>query len=334
MNELRQDPISGDWVILAPGRNARPRFLEEKKKPRKPSPRRDCPFEDLEASGNWPPVFAYPEKHLLDNKWKIAVIRNKYPALAENGVCAVPTEHGMYHGMTGVGIHNLVITRDHNKNFADLDSATAAKLFEIIQVCHIMAARDECAKYVSSFFNWGPSSGASIWHPHYQILSLPIVPLHTANSLRGESRYFKEHNRCARCDIMRNEKKEKVRVIEENQGAIAIAPYTSKYPLEVSILPKKHIPSFRETPAPIMRDVAVLLQSVMKRLRKYANDPDLNFFLHDSPLDNRDYHYHHWHIGLIPKISIAAGFELSTWVDINIVDPDQAAAILRGESKG
>ncbi|MCC5402506.1 hypothetical protein, partial [Staphylococcus aureus] len=62
----------------------------------------------------------------------------------------------------------------------------------------------------------------------------------------------------------------------------------------------------------------------------YANDPDLNFFIHDTPLHG-DHEYHHWHAELIPKISTTAGFELSTWIDINTVDPDHAAAILRGE---
>ncbi len=336
MSELRQDIISGDWMILAPGRAERPQFLDVKKKARKPSPKSTCPFENLQASGNWPPILVYPEKNLLNDKWKIAVIRNKYPALMPSNVCSKPTAHGMYHGMTGIGAHNLIITRDHNKNFADLDRATAVKLFEIIQACHMLASQDQCAEYVSSFFNWGPTSGASIWHPHYQVLALPMVPTHTINSLRGAHRYFEQHHRCVRCDMIKDEKKEKVRVIEENAQAIAIAPYASKSPMEVSIIPKKHLPSFRETPQATVAGVATLLQSVMKRIRRYANDPDLNFFVHDAPLTHgnyrkRDYRYHHWHVEVVPKLSIPAGFELSTWIDINTIDPDRAAAILRGE---
>lgn len=336
MSELRQDIISGDWVILAPGRAARPHFLDGPKKVRKPSPLRDCPFEDLKKSDNWPPILTYPEKNIFDGNWKIAVVHNKYPALMPSNVCSVPFEHGMYRGKTGVGSHQLIITRDHSKSFADLSPAMAAKVFEIIQACHIMAGKDKCAEYVSSFLNWGPSSGASIWHPHYQVLALPIVPVHTVNSLRGAHNYFAKHRRCVRCDIIKDEKRDKVRVIEENREAIAIAPYASKYPLEISILPKRHIASFRDTPASVVTGVALLLQSVMKRVKKYANDPDLNFYVHDAPLDQgnyrrRNYQYHHWHVELVPKISTAAGFELSTWIDINTLDPDHAAAILRGE---
>ncbi len=336
MSELRQDIISGDWVILAPGRAARPQFLDAKKAPRKPQPKNACPFEDLKKSENWPPVFTYPEKNILDGKWKIAVVHNKYPALMPSNVCSVKFEDGMYHGKTGVGSHQLIITRDHNKNFADLSPEMATKVFEIIQACHVMAGKDKCAEYVSSFLNWGVSSGASIAHPHYQVLTLPIVPVHAINSLRGAHKYYAKHHRCIRCDIIKNEKKSRARVIEENAEAIAIAPYASKYPLEVSILPKKHISSFRNAPPAVVKGVALLLQSVMKRIKKYANDPDLNFYVHDAPLSQgnyrrRDYQYHHWHVEVVPKISTTAGFELSTWIDINTLDPDHAAAILRGE---
>ncbi|HVN26128.1 MAG TPA: DUF4921 family protein [Candidatus Paceibacterota bacterium] len=335
MSELRQDIISGDWVILAPGRAARPKFLDARRPKRTPTPLRECPFEDLQKSGNWPPVLTYPEGELLGDKWKIAVINNKYPALMPSNVCSVPFEQGMFRGKTGVGSHQLIITRDHNKGFADLDRETAAKVFEIIQACHIMAGKDKCAQYVSSFLNYGPSSGASVWHPHYQVLTLPLVPTHTINSLRGAHHYFVRHRRCIRCDIVKFEKKAKVRVVDENAHAIAIAPYASKYPFEVAVIPKKHFASFRETPKSVVTGVALLVQAVMKRLRRNVNDPDLNFFVHDAPLNqgnyrHRDYRYHHWHVEIIPKISISAGFELSTWIDINTVDPDKAAAILRG----
>ncbi len=337
MSELRQDIISGDWVIIAPGRAARPHFLDTPKKPRKPTPLGTCPFEDLQKSDNWPPIFTYPAKHMLDGAWDIAVINNKYPALApaSRNICSMPFARGMYRGKTGVGAHQLVITRDHAKNFAALRPAVAAKVFEAIQACHRMAERDACAKYVSSFLNWGPSAGASVGHPHYQVLALPIVPVHTMHSLRGARAYFAKHRRCVRCDIIRAEKKSAIRVIDESREAIAFAPYASKYPLEVSVMPKKHAASFRDASPSVVAGVAHLLQTVMRRVQKYANDPDLNFYVHDMPLihggSRHQYDHHHWHVEVVPKVSTPAGFELSTWIDINTVDPDHAAAMLRGE---
>lgn len=327
MSELRQDLTSGDWVLIAPGRAARPKFLDQKKKVRKPTPKSTCPFEDLKSTGNWPPILALPdEKH-----WRIAVIPNKYPAISRGSVCSVPFRQGIYHARTAVGTHNLLVTRDHNRHFTDLNKAEVVKVFEVFQALHGMAAKDPCAAYVSSFYNYGIEAGASVWHPHYQILSLPIIPPHNVQSLRGSNEYFKKFGRCVRCDIIKVERKKKARVVVENEHAIVIAPYASKRPFEVSVLPKKHWASFRETPPAAVRDIALALQSALQRMKKYVNDPDINFFVHDTPLDHKDYRHHHWHIEAIPRIAFEAGFEYSTRIDINVVDPDAAAAILRGK---
>ncbi len=256
MSELRQDPTSGDWVLLAPARAARPKFLDQKKKPRKPTPKRLCPFEDLKKSGNWPPILALPH----ERNWEVAVIPNKYPAISRGPVCSVPFRHGIYHARTAVGTHNLIVTRDHSKHFTDLNRTEVVRLFGVFQALHGMAAKDPCAAYVSSFYNYGPEAGASVWHPHYQTLSLPIIPPHNVRSLRGSSDYFKKFRRCVRCDIIKVEHRKKARVVVENDHAIALAPYASKRPFEVSVLPKKHWASFRETPPAAMRDIALALQ--------------------------------------------------------------------------
>jgi len=315
--------------LLAPGRAVRPKFLDVKKPARKPSPENKCPFEDLKRSGNWPPILAVPN----EKKWEIVVLPNKYPAVERGTVCSVPFRQGIYHARTAVGTHNLIVTRDHNKPFVDLGKSEAVTLFKVFQVLHGMAAKDRCIAYTSTFYNYGPEAGASVWHPHYQMLSLPIIPPHNARSLRGANDYFKKYGRCVRCDIIKVESKKKTRIVAENEHAVAIAPYASKRPFEVSVLPKRHWASFRETSTAAVRDVALVLQSVMQKMKRNLNDPDLNFFVHDTPLDHGDYRHHHWHIEVIPKTSFEAGFEFSTRIDINVVDPDAAAAILRGKGK-
>ncbi|OGY99464.1 MAG: hypothetical protein A2945_01240 [Candidatus Liptonbacteria bacterium RIFCSPLOWO2_01_FULL_52_25] len=325
MPELRQDLLSGDWVLVAPGRASRPDQFIKKKPRRVPAPKAKCPFEDLRASGNWPPLVAYPNAE----RWEVVLLPNKYPALTHSSVCASPFRDGMYWAKTGIGSHNLLVTRDHNKGFADLDRKTALKVFDVLQYWHREAAKDKCTAYTASFFNWGPSAGASIWHPHYQILSLPIVPPHNARSLHNAEHYFKKHHRCVRCDIIKEERKRKKRIVAENKHAIAVVPYAVKKPFEVSVLPKKHFPYFWKTPREVTRDVAFLLQAVLKKMKKNLHDPDLNFFVHDAPANHGKYGYHHWHIEVIPKVSIEAGFELSTGIDINVVEPETAVKVLR-----
>jgi UDPglucose--hexose-1-phosphate uridylyltransferase len=328
MSELRKDLISGDWVIIAPGRAERPQFLDVKKPPRKLSLLATCPFENLEKTGN-PILASYPE----GKNWRIVVVPNKYPALllAHEEQCAVPLHQGIYEFKEGIGEHVLIITRDHKKNFAALDLNSAAAVFDVFQDRYRAMAKDKCVKYVVPFFNWGFSAGASVGHPHYQIIATPAIPSHTDHSLRGAESYFKKKGRCARCDIIAFERKDRQRVVAENKDAIVLAPYASKLPFELSIMPKKHFPSFEKTPASVLRGTAALVQVAMRAMKKNLNDPDLNFFIHSAPIDGKNYPYHHWHIELFPRVSTPAGFEFSTGIYINTVAPEKAVKLLRAK---
>ncbi|OGY97598.1 MAG: hypothetical protein A2681_02370 [Candidatus Liptonbacteria bacterium RIFCSPHIGHO2_01_FULL_56_18b] len=345
MSELRQDLVSGDWIVVASERAKRPHDFLPKKRHRRATPKKECPFEDLEASGNWPPIISYPDDTNPDARmgrgsgrkrgsWQIAVIPNKYPAVTHAPRCAVLGARGPYRLTQGVGHHDLVLTRDHRKNLAHLTPAQAIRLFEVIQKRYQALGRDACLHYTSMFFNWGASAGASLFHPHYQLLTLPIIPPDVAHSLQGSHKYFRQHRRCVHCDILGYERKEGSRIIEENAGAIAIAPFVSREAFEVRVYPKRHRPYFEATPLADLRAVVTLLASCLRRIERHLNDPDLNFFIHTAPIKNQNQHRHyHWHIEIVPKISIPAGFELSTGVLINVIDPDKAASILRGAKK-
>ncbi|HEX4103900.1 MAG TPA: HIT domain-containing protein [Candidatus Paceibacterota bacterium] len=326
MSELRQDLISGDWVVIAPGRAARPDSFASKKTPRIPAPKRGCPFEDPAKSGN-AIITAYPN----ERAWQVVVVPNKYPALSHAETCAVPFTHGIYRAMTGVGDQELIITRDHNTSFAALTPARATELFRIFQARHRIAAKDPCLVYATTFMNYGPTVGSSVWHPHYQFTALPFTPPHARHSLRGSEEYFKKSHRCARCEMLVQERKEKKRIIAENGSAVAFAPYASKRPFEVAIVPKRHQSRFTDAPEGTLTAAAALLQTVLQRMKRYAGDPDLNFFIHDAPTDGNAYPHHHWHIEVMPSISRLGGLEFSTGIYINVAEPEMAAVVLRGE---
>jgi len=132
--------------------------------------------------------------------------------------------------------------------------------------------------------------------------------------------------------MLRWERKEKKRVVEENGLAISISPFVPMEPFELKVFPKRHLPYFEHTPREDLRSVAHVLQSTLRKVTKKLNDPDYNFFIHTAPLKNQKrYRYYHWHIEIVPKIQIPGGFELSTGMDINVVDPDRVAAILKGK---
>ncbi|MBU6501123.1 MAG: DUF4921 family protein [Patescibacteria group bacterium] len=329
MSELRQDLVSGDWIIMAPERAGRPHNIASRVTKRKPSPKNICPFEDLEKSGNWPPVFSWPD----EKKWRMVLLPNKYPALIHKGkLCASNYHEGPYPIKSGTGVHDLLITSNHNKNFSELSLEEATMVFQMLQKRYNMLARDKCLVYTSAFFNWGPTAGASLYHPHYQVITLPILPSDFKHSLVGLGNYFKKHHACAHCVSIKAELSEKKRVVDQNKAALLFAPFFSREAYELRVFPKRHSSHFEHAPFSELRAVAEMLQSGMKKIAKYLDDPDLNFFIHTAPLKHkRSYKYYHWHVEIVPKISVLGGFELSTGVDINVVEPSTAARILRGK---
>lgn len=325
MSELRRDLVTGDWVIIAPERAKRPdEFL--RKPDRTPTPKETCPFEDLQKTGNWPPILAIPDAE----NWRIVVIPNKFPALSHQHVCAEIFQDSIYERAQGVGHHELVLTRDHNRPFVAMTVEEGLDVFRMFQARYKTLSEDACVRYVTAFLNYGPSTGGSVYHPHYQIISLPIIPPDISHSLEGSARYFRTHNRCVHCAMIEHELQLGSRIVGENAFAVALTPFASRDPFEVRIYPKSHEPFFERTGQEELRAVVMLLQSVLHKIKEYMRDPDLNFFIHTSPLKDQDeYANYHWHIEIFPKLSILGGFELSTGTIINIIDPDKAARLLR-----
>ncbi|MCR4328159.1 MAG: DUF4921 family protein [Patescibacteria group bacterium] len=327
MSELRQDIVSGDWIIMAPGRVKRPHDIIQKKSRRIPTSKETCPFEDLRKSGNLPLRLRYPVK----GKWSIAVIRNKFPALRRDDRCAMAMRQGPYSYIEGIGHHDLVITRDHTKNFEALPLKEAVEVLVVMQRMYRRFKKDGCSKYVSAFANWGPTAGASVAHPHYQLLALPIIPPDIMHSLNGSRSYFAKNQRCVHCAMLLFEWEAGTRVVESNEFALAVAPFVSRKPFEARVYPTRHLPRFEDTPRRDLTGIAEALQSVLRRMKKFLNDPDFNFFIHTSPLEkDATYAHYHWHIEILPKISIPAGFELGTGIDVNTITPEEASAILKG----
>jgi UDPglucose--hexose-1-phosphate uridylyltransferase len=329
MSEFRKEPVSGEWIIMAPERAKRPH--EWPKKPlRVVAPKDKCPFEDLRISGNWPPIAILPS----EQDWRIAVIPNKYPALEHRHICAETFQRGPYPVAQGVGHHELVVTRDHDRNLAKMAPDEAAEVLGTIQSRYRALAADACVQYVLAFYNWGPTAGASLYHPHYQILGLPVIPPDVAHSLHGSKKFHARENKCAHCAILAFERRAKKRIIAENRQAVALAPFASVNRFEVRIFPKRHENLFENSTAAEIRGAADLLRDMLGRIAKYWHDPDLNFYIHSAPAKNQKRStFYHWHIEIVPKDIIAptGGFELGTRIDINPIDPDKVAAMLRGE---
>lgn len=335
-SELRQDLVSGDWVVVAPKRALRHgRKLTFKKRKIKLPPKSTCPFEDLQKSGHGVPILALDRKsneikwQLGENyDWFLQVVPNKYPIVRE-GDCSVYHREGPFSWLEGAGFHEIVIFREHAKQPAYFSRSEVDLMLQAYQKRYQALSQEDCAEYVLIYHNHGPEAGATIYHPHSQIVALPVIPPDVGRSIRGSGEYFKKYQRCVHCDMIAWERKEGSRVVYENETMIAFCPYASKVSFETRIFPKMHENAIEAISVRERWLLADALMAVLRKVAKGLADPPYNFFIHTAPTHPKQFRHYHWHIEILPRTSIWAGVELGTGVEVVSVTPEQAAMHLR-----
>lgn len=325
-SELRRDLVTGDWVVIAKERAKRPSDFAAKREGGPPTCPTDDPFRDPQASGNKDPILVYRDK---DKQWTLQVIPNKFPAFTQQGECAVPRPVGPYEVMDGRGHHEVVITRDCDKHFALLSSTRAAEVIRAYHERYNELKKDDCVQYISIFHNHGREAGASVVHPHSQIIAIPVVPPDVSRSLKGSGDFNKREGSCVHCVMLNWELEDKSRIIFENDTMVAFCPFISRTAFEIRIFPKEHQAKFEDLDPKNFADLGDALQKSLHQLYRTLDNPAYNFFFHTAPTDDGDYSHYHWHIEIIPKTVIWAGFELATGVEISTIEPERAAQFLR-----
>lgn len=326
LTELRQDLVTGDWVVIATGRAKRPEEFASK--------RRELVMEDP----NQPCLFCHPEeseqeKDILiyeqaNGDWSLRVFPNKYPAFVR-GRAPKYNEEGPYFSMDGAGYHELIVTRDHHKQIAQLNVLEVAEIVDSFQERYIDLMNKKSVNYIEIFHNHGKEAGASINHPHSQLMAIPVVSPYVKSELDGAENYHKNNKHCVYCSMIEWEEEHKKRVIFENEDFIALCPFSSRAAFEVWVLPKKHKPYFERTADNEKLALAEVLQVSINKIYKALEDPAYNFYIHTSPCDGKDYPHYHWHIEILPRTATWAGFELSTGIEISTIQPEVAAEYLR-----
>ena len=324
-SELRQDIVSGDWVVIATGRAKRPVDFIHSQRIQDDKGIEDCLFEDPVASGQEKDVLIY---HRSDGEWTLRVFPNKYPAFSYGKSKNI--NEGPYTAVTGHGFHEIVVTRDHYRHIAQLDILEIAEVFDAYQERYLEHMKKEDVNYITIFHNHGKEAGASISHPHSQMIAIPVVSPYLKLELDGAEKFHENNRHCVFCVVAEHESGDKKRVVFENEEFIAFCPFASRTPFEVHVMPKKHSPYFERISNEQKIKLAEVFSKALSAIYKGLNDPPYNFYIHTSPCDGKDYPHFHWHIEILPVPPTPwAGFELETGIEVSTIQPEVAAEFLR-----
>jgi UDPglucose--hexose-1-phosphate uridylyltransferase len=328
MPELRRDPISGRWVVIATERGKRPTDFASPPVQRKKGG--FCPFCHGNEYTTPPEVMAFRPTATQPNTvgWTLRVMANKFPALQIYGDLNRVND-GVFEKMNGIGAHEVIVeTPEHQLSL----STISHKAFEDVLWAYYLRMtdlkKDIRFKYILVFKNEGDAAGSSLEHTHSQLIALPIIPRLISEEIESSRRYFELNKRCIFCDVISREIEGKTRLIHENEGYIAVAPYAPRGPFETWILPKRHDPFFTP-PDKNFSELASIFQTVLKRIDRILDTPPYNFVIHDSPITDKEIGYYHWHIELMPKLMKVAGFEWGSGFYINPTPPEEAAKFMR-----
>jgi UDPglucose--hexose-1-phosphate uridylyltransferase len=326
---MRKDPITGRWVIIAADAAMRPSdFIRGHSAPTGKQP---CPFCPGFESKTPPEVLAYRPGGGSPNSigWTLRVIPSKFPALRVEGLLN-HTGDGIYDKMNGIGAHELLIeTPDHMQTLGDFTDKQFENIFWAFRDRLVDLRRDFRLRYIVIFKNHGAAAGTALEHTHTQLLALPVVPKRVQDEIRGARRYYNYRERCIYCDIARQEAADGSRLILETDFFVAIAPYASRFPFEVWIVPKFHASHFESIEIPQAQSLSWIQRAVIRKLDKVLERPAYNLTLHTSPIQDPALPHYHWHIEIAPKLMKLAGFEFGSGFFNNPTAPEEAARFLR-----
>jgi UDPglucose--hexose-1-phosphate uridylyltransferase len=321
--EIRKDPITGRWVIIATDPVRRPsQFL------RVPvvASYGDCQFCAGSEDQTPPEVLSYRDG---SNQWTLRVVPNKFPALRVEGVLERQGE-GLYDKMSGIGAHEVIIeSPEHKLSLAELTDRHVENLFWAFRDRILDLKRDTRLRYVLLFKNHGERAGASLEHSHSQIIALPVVPVQVQEELDGSLRYFEFKQRCVYCDIVRQECASGGRVILDTDEIVVLSPYAARFPFETWIVPRRHSSHFETSQASVIQSLAWAVRATLRKIERVLESPSYNLLIHTAPVQEGPLEHYHWHLEIIPRLTKVAGFEWGAGFYINPTPPEEAAQFLR-----
>jgi len=301
--ELRKDPITRSWVITGddPAESG----------PRPPSACRFCP-----DSKDTPQVIsAVP--NAVGARWSARAVVHPTPLYHIEGEPGRRGD-GLYDRMRSVGAHEVIVENSqHDRHLWNASDGEIEQFLRLAAERIFDLKRDPRIKYVSLFKDYGTGAGQEFSHPTSQITATLFVPRRVLYELRAGREYFVAKERCVFCDILNQEERQALRVLEARGDYVALCPYAPRVPYETWILPRTHEASFERTALArgiVLTNLAALLRRTLQRVRTITEN--FHLVLHTSPNSmhpsknlgywktlDEDYH---WHIEILPVVTSKA----------------------------
>jgi UDPglucose--hexose-1-phosphate uridylyltransferase len=329
MPELRQNLATKEWVIISTDRAKRPQAYAQPEHyvltHEQVLHDLTCPFcvtnEELDLeTARWPSF----------GPWQVRAVVNKFPALMQQEELS-RTFDGASRRISGVGYHEIVIEHPHHNTTLAL--MTAVEIEAVLEMYYNRGwdiRNDPRIRQIVYFKNHGEVAGASLVHPHSQIIGLPVVPNNIRQRTEEARRYFDDTGECVFCVMTTSEREKWERLVSVTEHFVAFVLYAAPTPFNIWIMPKRHSVSFMYTTLEERSDLAQILRVVLQKLYQGLNDPAFNLVVRSAPVKEMGNDYLHWHLEIVPRLSQTAGFELGSGMFINPTFPEECAAFLRG----
>jgi UDPglucose--hexose-1-phosphate uridylyltransferase len=326
VSQLRLNPLTGRWVTIVSDRGERPTDFAPRTEQVDADPLRPCPFCPGHAERP-APAFEVP----AGDAWQVRVVANRYPAFSGEESMAVRNLGPVHVQAEASGIHEvLVMSPGHDTSWGGLSDDGASYVMDALRDRMQVHAERQHVRYTQAIVNHGREAGASLSHPHGQLLGMPFVPGEILDEERAFARF---EGGCILCTTIEAELTEETRVVFSDDNCIVVCPFWSGQPYELLVIPRTHEGHLRDAPDDDLRSMGIAIRDVLADMERLLGGIAYNLVFHTSPHQHQGAHFH-WHAHIWPKLTTIAGFERGTGVMINITPPEYAARQLRGVHTG
>jgi UDPglucose--hexose-1-phosphate uridylyltransferase len=321
VSQLRLNPLNGRWVTIVSSRAERPTDFAPREMLIEADPSRPCPFCPGHEEATPPALETVDDA----GGWRLRIVPNLYPAFEGDECLAVHNLGPVHVQAEASGIHEvLVYSPDHFADVSTLTDGQVADLMISLRRRFIEHAAAPNVRYTQAIVNHGREAGASLSHPHGQLLGMPFVPGEILDEERAFGRF---EGGCILCATAETELVDGVRVVLANDEVVVVCPFWSGAPYELLVIPRTHEVHLQDASNDDLAAVGRALRDALATLNRVHGDVAYNLVIHTAP------HNHggpfHWHLHVWPKLVTVAGFERGTGVLINIVPPEHAARAMR-----